>query len=601
MISACQSVATVVVDNPNTDEPPIIEQRVEIELDFDPTKGIVTLIESSETGLYYLATESRTGNILKEAIVYYSDGTSKIVTDLREFAIANNIIKVVVDFESGVPLDGFELNANNYNGYYLGNSYKLQIKTRFSPENASNKTLKYFSTNENVVSVTNQGELTIKSPGFATITVLSLEGNHRQQLIISIKDGRSILKDSLSSLDIQEEKLLGNRYDDNSVQESTFESATIGSFENEFIVAGYSNITNDRTIATVSKFSFFSTIPSARLNLDSEDKYYSEWFYTIDYSASENVFYAAGKYQATEDSEIGSLIARISEVKNEEISAFRVDKIVTRSEGIERVYTNVTSDSNFVIAVGYYYESNSSFFLNLFGINGKQVGFIDLYDHDLTFIKSINLNNANKYDVVKINPYNGQVILSGNNDTSAFILEWDYTTDEFKAFYYSELLQPEIIDVELTSPSNYIIAGNGVINDKKISFVGRVIKTDAGEFLISNSVKNEIYQENFAVRVFFHNGIISVLGYGADTISTGILRSRDEEYSIVSNFNERLEVLGNGVKFLNGNTVGDRGTKQRFNDAVITSFSQMIGVGRSNYFNKDYDNAYVQLDIRPVS
>lgn len=71
-------------------------------------------------------------------------------------------------------------------------------------------------------------------------------------------------------------------------------------------------------------------------------------------------------------------------------------------------------------------------------------------------------------------------------------------------------------------------------------------------------------------------------------------------YSTLTNFTKDLNIINSGVKYFNGNTDSETGTKQKFNDAVITEFNIIIGVGESNYFNGDINNAYVQFEVKPI-
>lgn len=167
-------------------------RKIDFDIDFDLTQGLVSLYRSVENGLYFIVTESRLSNTIQSAYLVLEDGTRQAIEDIEEFAIANNVVRIEVEFSPGVPLEGFELNATNYEGYYLGNSYYMQIEPIFYPENATNKKIKYFSSNTSVASVSNMGRITIKDVGTAVISVVTLEGNYKKTIHLDINDGQLI-------------------------------------------------------------------------------------------------------------------------------------------------------------------------------------------------------------------------------------------------------------------------------------------------------------------------------------------------------------------------------------------------------------------------
>lgn len=572
--------------------------KFDVSLDFDATKGIVSLYESIENGVYFIITESKAGNTFKEAIIYFKNGTQQTIKDIQEFAITSDILKVKVEFQPGITLEGFKLDADSYTGYYLGNDYTLQITPQFYPEDASNKTIKYFTTNDSVASVNKFGKVTVKGPGTAVISALTLEGNHRQDIQMNIINGKTVLKDTMSMQDYNEQNLIGTRYDENSVQESSYKAVEIGKDRSFFVAVGTSKVDNDRSISLFSKFSMFSEMQSSRANIDPQDLIYSEELNELSYSFDQDAYFAVGSYKTSKNSKIGSLIVKVSEDITTDQTAFVIEKLVqTEIESRDRVYLDVIANAGFVYAIGYEIEYTGGFI----GIGEKKVqrGLIDIYDSNLEFIKTINISEAEKYTAIKYNSYNNRFVLASKTTSSTYLLEWDPVTQVTSAGYYSDIPDAVIVDFTIVDDSTYIAVGNGVVNEKPISFILKIIKSN-GNLIPANSVKNEIYSENYAVAVLYNNGIVSVVGYGAERTGN-IFGYTYWEYSIVTNYDKNLSQINNGVKFLNGNIDDKRGTKQRFNDALITPFNQMVAVGESNYYNKDYNNAYIQFDIKFIS
>lgn len=593
----CSGGVNITYDDPNSTEIEFIRE-VDIDLEFDATQGIVSVYQSIENGLYYIVTESKLSNTIKSAYLVAADGTKTLIDNIEEFAVTNDIIKIQVDFEPGVPLVDFELNAQSYEGYYLGNDYTLQIKTKFIPEDASNKKIKYFSSNTSVATVNNYGKITVKSDGTATISAISLEGNYKKYITLAIKDGKTILKDSLGALDYLESNLVGNRYDDNSGQASSFKSAVLNEDQDQFIVVGVSKYNDNQNISLFSRYSFKSEVPNAVLNIDKENNIFSEELVSLTYSSNLAAYYSVGTYKESKNGYLSSLITKVVEVESGNQNLLVQEQIVQTQvvEKTNRYYTSVATIDELVYAGGY----ESKLINDVLGIGGTLVytGFIDVYDQNLNFIKTIVVEDAVKINVLKINPFTNNLVLAGTRESNTFIAEYNPLEETYNYGFYSNIENAEFVDIVVVSEDFYAAVGNGSIEDKAVSFVITFSKVGSNLEAI-NTIKNEMYEANYVTRVFYNNGVISVLGYAEHT-TTKLFSKTDWIYSTLTNFTTDLNIINNGVKYFNGNTDNETGTKQKFNDAVITDFNIIIGVGESNYFNEDINNAYIQFEVKPI-
>lgn len=74
-----------------------------------------------------------------------------------------------------IPVTGITLNETNL---YLPIGYSKKLIATVNPSDASNKNVSWFSNNTDIVEVDNQGNLTFKAVGTATITVTTEDGNY---------------------------------------------------------------------------------------------------------------------------------------------------------------------------------------------------------------------------------------------------------------------------------------------------------------------------------------------------------------------------------------------------------------------------------------
>jgi hypothetical protein len=566
--------------------------------------AIAGLFQYVENGLWYIATESRTGLALQDAYFVLQDGTKQMISNIKEFALTNNIIAIEVNFVPGTALQGFTLNANNYQGYYLGNTYTMQLKPTIIPIDATNKVIKYFSSNSSIISVNNEGKLFVKGVGNVVISALSLEGNFKQTVQMSIQDGKAVLKDSVVNADLSQLTIAGNRFDENSGQSSTFRGVTFNQTQTEIITVGSAKINNNQNIALVSKFGIKEENTNSSLNIDSSNEYFSEELNDVVFDQESQNYFAVGSVKLNSNSKNRGLLVKFSENQSFSPSRLQLNKVTTYNytqsdfPDSDAFFTGVQASDEYVLVSGYLSRYD---ILNPFSTS--RATFLMFFDLDLNLMSTLWFNNyingAIELSSLNINPFNSNIIVTGNTNNATFISEISFLNSELvvKSGYYSNIANAKIIEVATLSEDEYVAIGNGVINNKDVSFVTTFSLVN-GEFQAYNSRKNEFYDGTYANKVIASNGMITVIGYAKEN---ELLNLNRKEYATLTNYDYSLRYL-NGKVFFNGNVelFSNKGRKQKFLDAVITEFNTLIGVGESNYNLVNQYNGYIQYNISPI-
>lgn len=589
------------VVDPNNSENNYIR---DIELRVNGVDNVIAgLYQYAENGLYYILTQTRLGVSLNNAYFILEDGSKQLISDIKEFAITNNITAIEVNFVPGVALEGFTLNANSYSGYYLGNPYYLNLISTSIPSDATNNKIKYFSSNPFIASIDNFGKITVRGIGNVAINAVSLEGNYKQTLQMSIRDGKATLKDSVVNNDLLESTISGNRYDENSGQSSVFQGVTFTESKNDIITVGSAKYSNNQNIALVNKFGLKGETTNSSLNIDSSNVYFSEELFDITYDSSSNRYFSVGNVMREQTSKNSGLLVSFSENKQFSPSRLELKNTIIYSYnspdivGSDAFFTGVITTDEYVFVSGFLRWYVPDWLPTPF--NEWRATFIKVYDKELNSVGEIWFNNSiqNAWELTSLvyNQFNGALIVSGRTQTATFIAELLETTNlnfQLRVGYYSNIQDALITDVAPISAIEYVVIGNGKINQKEISFITTFSKV-GNEFQSFNSIKNEFYNSSFANKVFAVNGIITVLGYARENQLFDY-----RQYATLTNYDYSLSYIGGKVYF-NGNAeiFSNKGHKQRFNDAVITDFNIVVGVGASNYNFANQDNGYIQYNI----
>jgi hypothetical protein len=594
--TSCSGNANVAVNSSVTN----VKWDVAFESNIDVSEGFFQIYKSVEDGLYYIATRSRAGQTLKEAYYVLSDGSRELIKDLSSFAEVNGVKKIYVEMTPGTPVEGILINTTNYSGYYLGNNYNLQIKASVFPQNADNKTIKYYSSNPDVASVNNFGKVTVRRAGTAIINVISLEGNYKKTLNLNIRDGLAVAKDSVSLNDYSENNLIGSRYDDNSAQGSSYRSVIVADdFETEIIAVGVRALSSKQNISLLQKFSINSEVSRSAVSIDPQNIYFSEELNDLA-KFDETTYIAVGSLVAKENELSKGVISKVVEVSGATTqSVLNLDKTEVFSDSFTNIiYTSVVVINENIYVSGYKSTTSSSFFG--FTQTVRSEAFIHVYDKNLKLLKLKNYGTeVSVFTRIKKNHFNNKLLISGRNDRSTFIGEIDSNLDGVFG-YYSNTRNSTINDVIAVSENEYVAVGQGVVGDNKIVGFISFFNRNQNNIQSSNYKLSEIHLNTYFNRVYFVGGLLSVLGYSYNEEGGvfGLLKNQFE-YSTVSNFDLDLSYV-TGLKYFNANTKDGKGTKQRFNDGIIVGHNTFIGVGQSNYFNKDVVNAYIQYNVPTV-
>lgn len=189
------------VETPTT---PVTPPTPEVQPTVDTTKPIITFnddtlyqticagskVDISLNGMYgYVARDNVDGNITSRVKItgdtgiinnvgtyslYYSvsDNAGNTTEKVKNFSVkdcSSTIEKPSVD----VPVSSLGLSPNNKT-MAVGSTYKLTLS--INPSNATDKTVKFTSDNENVATISSDGLVTAKSPGVTRIVAESSNG-----------------------------------------------------------------------------------------------------------------------------------------------------------------------------------------------------------------------------------------------------------------------------------------------------------------------------------------------------------------------------------------------------------------------------------------
>ena len=180
-----------------------------------PVRIAVTKYPNKHT--YKVGEKLDTTGLIVEA--YYQDGTSEIITDYTVSYDFNKSGKSYVlinygDLKDILVLDVVEATtkvtkvALNKNSVTLDNGKSIIVKATVSPSNASNKKLRWTSSNSKVAVVNSQGKITAKGRGTATIKVMALGGSNKYATVkVTVKQPVTSVKLNKKSVTL---KVKGN-------------------------------------------------------------------------------------------------------------------------------------------------------------------------------------------------------------------------------------------------------------------------------------------------------------------------------------------------------------------------------------------------------
>ena len=111
------------------------------------------------------------------------EGTSVITVQSDKYDLAATCKVTVIS--SIIKVTGITLNQEKVN-LQVGES--IQLKAEIRPENASNKEIKWSSSDEEIATISADGKVTAIQPGNVTITAETVDGNYKAECEISIAE-----------------------------------------------------------------------------------------------------------------------------------------------------------------------------------------------------------------------------------------------------------------------------------------------------------------------------------------------------------------------------------------------------------------------------
>ena len=125
-----------------------------------------------------IATVSSTGRITAR-----KEGTARIMVSSKDGS-AYDICRVIVT-DNSISVKEVILDTNEMN-LQIGDTY--QLTATVYPNNATNKELKWTSSNSSIATVSSTGKIIARKNGTATITVKTVDGNRTDRCIVKVTD-----------------------------------------------------------------------------------------------------------------------------------------------------------------------------------------------------------------------------------------------------------------------------------------------------------------------------------------------------------------------------------------------------------------------------
>ena len=148
-----------------------------------------------------IATVSSTGRITAR-----KEGTARIMVSSKDGS-AYDICRVIVT-DNSISVKEVILDTNEMN-LQIGDTY--QLTATVYPNNATNKELKWTSSNSSIATVSSTGKIIARKNGTATITVKTVDGNRTDRCIVKVTDNSISVKEVI--LDTNEMNLqIGDTY-----------------------------------------------------------------------------------------------------------------------------------------------------------------------------------------------------------------------------------------------------------------------------------------------------------------------------------------------------------------------------------------------------
>lgn len=117
-------------------------------------------------------------NITNDSAVFVGDNLDELPTD-----ISSTVTFSITEPSSNVPVTGVTLNKRELS---LGVNDNETLTANVAPNNATNKTVTWSTSNGAVATVTDEGVVTAVSAGTATITATTNDGSHTDSCVVTV-------------------------------------------------------------------------------------------------------------------------------------------------------------------------------------------------------------------------------------------------------------------------------------------------------------------------------------------------------------------------------------------------------------------------------
>ena len=140
--------------------------------------------DATEKGLTWSTNNPNIATV-ENGVIRAINGGSAIIT----VASPNGDVKTTCFVKVTVPVQSITISKEQLE-LVVGQKYRLT--TTILPDDASNKNVKWSTSNDGVVSVDNNGHVTAKKPGTAVVTATTEDGYHSASCTITVRKAQNI-------------------------------------------------------------------------------------------------------------------------------------------------------------------------------------------------------------------------------------------------------------------------------------------------------------------------------------------------------------------------------------------------------------------------
>lgn len=609
----------------SSDDGNVKGHQYNVDVNVDWGGFVISCWQSLENTFYLFATQTVAGRTISKAYQVLKDGTKKVIDDISNFLLDNNVSSISIETEPAVSVTGISLSPSTFECYFLGNTIKTSLEYHVLPSDATNQNVKFFSSNSSVCAVDGRGNLTITQPGSATISVYTVEGGYKAYSCLQIVDGKSLQKDTVEYGDGSDFNLTDSRYDENTHEQSSVYTAVATSTQTKTVLAvGTDNRADEATTGVLYYDIPTADNPShhADLQIDQLGSYFSTCLSDVVYSDSSHRFYTAGWALGKRDGITTGLLASVEEVVSKDYSTIVQPKgFVTKASdnGDNIEYSCLATLGERIYAFGRrFYDSGKGI---IDTSTPYSYSIMDIFDLDLNFISTSKVAVMGTVKNCCVNPYSGTIALVGTepneNDVSENklrIAQFDPNTNVTIYGGISKYANMSVSDVKPVSEESYVVTCNVAESASKTRGMIWAMRVSDGALAISQVKSVEMsadgnYSSTYASAVVVADGTVSLLGYATGTRKYDKWRwwifadtvSWDVTYGIVVNFDSEMKYISSW-RYVGA--VENQGHHQAFLDGCINKDGKLVAVGWSNYFNSDNSTKtnfrYMQTDVKRV-